>query len=116
LAGESYSAPRCGEWYDPGNPSAAEGIFSHREYIKMDMEHLDIVIKDIQADSKRMRLLHILGQQLELLINEGRPDLESLFASLQTETLVSEEEYGELRATFALEAVSPLLRREEVSD
>ena len=78
----------------------------------MDTKYLDVMIKDVQADSKWMRLLHILGQQLELLINEGRPDLASLFASLQTETLVSEQEYGELRATFALEAVSPSLRRE----
>jgi hypothetical protein len=39
------------------------------------MEQLDVMIKEIQADSKRMRLLQILGQQLELLINEGQPDL-----------------------------------------
>ena len=82
----------------------------------MDTEHLDVMIKDIQADSKPMRLLHILGQQLELLINEGRSDLAFLFASLQTETLISEKEYGELRATFALEAVSPSLRRKEATD
>jgi hypothetical protein len=30
--------------------------------------------------------------------------------------LISEEEYRELRATFALEAVSSLLRREEATD
>ena len=63
------------------------------------------MIEDIQADSKCIRLFQILGQQLELLINEGRPDLHSLFNSLKAETLVSEEEYGELRATFTLEAV-----------
>jgi hypothetical protein len=82
----------------------------------MDTEHLDVIIKDIQADSKRIRLLHILGQQLELLINKGRPDLASLFASLQTETLMSEEEYGELRGTFALKAVNLSLRREKATD
>ena len=71
------------------------------------MEQLDVMVKDIQADSMRMRLLQILGQQLELLITEGQPDLDSLFASLKTETLVSGEEYEELGATFALEAVSP---------
>lgn len=70
------------------------------------MEQLDIMIKDIQADSKRMGLLQILGQQLELLINEGRPDLHSLLTSLEAGLLVSEEEYRELRATFSLEAVS----------
>jgi hypothetical protein len=54
-----------------------------------------------------MQLLQILGRQLELLINEGQPDLDSLLTSLKTEGLVSGEEYGELRATFAQEAVSP---------
>jgi hypothetical protein len=77
------------------------------EYTKKDMEQLDVMIKDIQADSKRIRLLQILGQQLELLINEGQPDPDALFASLKTEILVSGEEYGELRATFSLQAVSP---------
>jgi hypothetical protein len=71
------------------------------------MEQLDVMIKDIQVDSKRMRLLQVLGQQLELLINEGRPDLDALFTLLKTETLVTEEEYGELRVTFALETIGP---------
>jgi len=34
---------------------------SHREYIKKDMEQLDVMIKDIQADSKWIRLLQILS-------------------------------------------------------
>ncbi len=63
------------------------------------------MIKDIQTDAKRMRLFQILGKQLELLINEGRPDLDSLFASLKTDALVSEEECSELKATFAMETV-----------
>jgi hypothetical protein len=62
----------------------------------MDAEQLNIITRDLQADSKHMRLLQILGQQLELLINEGR-----LY-------LVSEEEDRDLRATFAMEAVSCL--------
>lgn len=70
------------------------------------MGQLDVMIRDIQADSKRIRLLQILSQQLELLINEGLPDLDSLFASLKAESLVSEDEYRELRVAFALEAVS----------
>src|SRR6266496_5370717 len=81
--------------------------YSCREYIKMDEKQLDVVIKGIQANPKQMQLLQILGQQLELLINEGQPDLDSLLTSLKTEALVSGEEYGELRATFAREAVSP---------
>lgn len=90
----------------PEYPSAAKKPISSREYTKKDTEQLDILIKDIQADLKRMRLLQILSQQLELLINEGKPNLHSLFTSLTVESLVSEEECRELMATFALEAVS----------
>ncbi len=64
------------------------------------------MIKDIQANSKRMRLFQILNQQLERLINEGRSDFHSLFTSLKAEALVSEKEYRELRTIFTLEAVS----------
>src|SRR4030095_845811 len=70
-----------------------------------DAGQLDILIRDIQADSKRMQLLHILGHQLELLINEGRPGLQSLFTTLKVEALVSEEEDRDLRANFSLKAV-----------
>lgn len=64
------------------------------------------MISDVQADQKRMRLLHILGRQLELMINEGHPDLHALYDSLKEEKLVSEEEFRELRLTYALDAVS----------
>jgi hypothetical protein len=50
------------------------------------------------------------------ILNEGQPDLDSLFASLQIKTLVSEEKYGELRAIFVLKAVNPSLRRKEATD
>jgi hypothetical protein len=70
------------------------------------VEQLDLMISDVQADPKRMRLLHILGRQLELMINEGRPDLHSLYDSLKKENLVSDEEFRELRLTFALDVVS----------
>lgn len=82
----------------------------------MDGEQLDSMIKDIQADSKRVRLFEILGQQLELLINKGQPDLHSLYTSLKAETLVSEEELRELRAIFALESVRCSARHEEITD
>jgi hypothetical protein len=59
-----------------------------------------------------MRLLEILGQQLERLINEGKPDLHSLFTLLSVESLMSEEECRELMATFALDAVSYLYEME----
>jgi hypothetical protein len=53
-----------------------------------------------------VQLLQILGQQLELLINEGKSDLHFLFTSLEVETLVSEKKYREFRANFSLKAVS----------
>jgi hypothetical protein len=70
------------------------------------MEQLAVMIQDIQADPKRMQLLHILGRQLEQLINEGHLDLHSFYDSLKEEKLVSGEEVQELQATFPLDAVS----------
>jgi hypothetical protein len=72
----------------------------------METKQLDNLIEDAKANLNYMQLLRILGQQLEVLINEGKPDLNTLFTSLRAETLVSEEEYKELTITFALEAVS----------
>ena len=69
------------------------------------MEQLDLMIGDVQTDPKRMRLLHILGRQLELMINEGCPALHSLYDSLKKENLVSDEEFRELRLTFALRLI-----------
>jgi hypothetical protein len=82
----------------------------------MNGEQLDSMIRDIQADSKLVRLFDILGQQLELWINKGQPDLHSLYISLEAETLVSEEELRELRAAFALESVSYSAWHEEITD
>jgi hypothetical protein len=76
----------------------------------MGMGELDVLIGNIQADAKRIRLLDILGQQLGLLIT-GKPDLESLLSLLKAEALVSEEDCGNLKLTFALETVRPLTYR-----
>jgi hypothetical protein len=54
-----------------------------------------------------MRLLDVLGGQLKLLIDEERPDLRVLLTSLKAEALVSEEDYNELKAAYALDMVSP---------
>jgi hypothetical protein len=67
---------------------------------------LDAMIRNVEADSKRMQLLHILGRQLEQLINEGHPDLHAFYDALKKEKLVSEEEFRELHVTFALDGVS----------
>jgi len=39
------------------------------------MEELDVLVRNIQADAKRIRLLDILDQQFRLLIT-GKPDLD----------------------------------------
>lgn len=78
----------------------------HREYTKKSGEQLDVSIRGIQADSGRMKLLQILGTQLEQLVNVGHPDLWGLYDALSEEELVSHEELQDLRTTFALDSVS----------
>jgi hypothetical protein len=68
---------------------------------------LDVLVGNIRADAKRIRLLDILDRQLRLLIT----DLDSLLSSLKAEALVSEEDCGDLKLTFALETVRPLTYR-----
>ena len=80
----------------------------------MKVNQLNVLIRDIQADDKQVRLLNVLGQQFELLINRGRVDLDCLFASLQAEGLVSAEKVNELKSTFALEAVRLHSHREVI--
>lgn len=53
-----------------------------------------------------MKLLQILGPQLEQLVNKGHPDLWGLYGALNKEELITQEELQELRATFALDSVS----------
>ena len=72
----------------------------------MSEEKLDKRINDIKSPPKCARLFQLLSQQLELLINEGHPNLHLLYASLETEDVVSKKELSELRASFALDAVS----------
>lgn len=72
----------------------------------MSEEQLDILIRGIQADSRRMKSLQILEPQLEQLMNEGRPDLQGLYDALNKKELVSQQKLQELRTTFALGSVS----------
>jgi hypothetical protein len=53
-----------------------------------------------------MRLLYILSRQLELIINEGRPDFHSFYNSLKKENLVSDKKFREFRLIFTLNMVS----------
>jgi hypothetical protein len=78
----------------------------YRKYIKKKEEELDVIIGGITVDPKRMQLLHILGEQLEQLIDTGRPDLHAFYDALKKEKLVSEEEFQEFHVAFALDGVS----------
>ena len=66
-----------------------------------------VVAVDSSPDT--LNPLRILGQQLELLVNSGQPDITRLFTSLREEALVSEVEYEELKVAFSLEAVRLLI-------
>jgi hypothetical protein len=104
-AQESFSAATSGKRSHLWLSSGADGTSSCRDLAKTDETELNILIKDIQTDSRRVRLLQILSGQLELLINKGKPNLCSLLTSLKEESLLSEEDYKELRAHYALETV-----------
>ena len=84
---------------------AVKVIFPYRNYTKMTMGQLDALVKDIRADPKRVRVLDILGGQLELFINTGQPDIYCPLASLEAEALVSGEDHEELKFAFALDRV-----------
>lgn len=51
---------------------------------------------------EQTRRLDLLARQLEILINEGKPDLDCLLVSLKAE---AEEDWQELKSTFALDCV-----------
>ncbi|KAJ9503197.1 hypothetical protein H2202_001351 [Exophiala xenobiotica] len=74
------------------------------EYTKMEGKQLDELIRDIQADPRRMQLLGILGTQIEWLVCKGRPDLHALYDELRQEQLVSQDELERLRVTFPLDS------------
>jgi hypothetical protein len=63
------------------------------------------MIGRIQADSKYMKLLGILSEQLERFIIEGRPDIHSFYIMTVTEGLLSEQEHKEIVSQFLLEIV-----------
>ncbi|KAL2802112.1 hypothetical protein BJX63DRAFT_438187 [Aspergillus granulosus] len=80
-------------------------LFSKKiwEYTKMSMKHLDDLINSVRADSRHMRLLQILGPQLERLVISGSPDFRDFIIRLKDGGLISEDEARELQAAFPLE-------------
>ena len=83
-----------------------------RDYTKKDIHQLENLIRCVQADPKHMTLLQILGEQLELLVIKGKPDIQLLLESLVAESLVSEHEHREIASEFRSQLVG---RRLEAS-
>ena len=78
----------------------------NRDYTKKDEEQLDDLITRIQADSKHMTLLQVLSNQLEMFIIKGQTDIRSLFDSLVTEGLLSEDDRNTVVSQFPFAIVS----------
>jgi hypothetical protein len=77
-----------------------------REYIKMKDDEFENIAENFQADPRQVQLLSIIGEQVKLLVDEGRPNLSSFFASLESNLVVTSEEASRLYADFGLETVS----------
>ncbi|KAL4993993.1 hypothetical protein BDV10DRAFT_189454 [Aspergillus recurvatus] len=77
-------------------------LFSPRiwQYTKMRDEELDTVTGIIQTDRKQMRLLGILSEQVQCLVDTGTPDLHKFYNSLEAE-LISETDIGDLMTFFS---------------
>lgn len=80
-----------------------------RSYAKASKELIDKVAALFQADPPKMELLSILGEQVELLVMAGRPDLSRFFDSLESHSIAGSEEISSLRAVYGLESVSKFL-------
>ena len=76
-----------------------------RDYTKKGAEQLEYMIGRIKADSKYMKLLGILSEQLERFIIEGRPDIHSFYIMTVKEGLLLEHEHEEIVSQFPLEIV-----------
>ncbi|KAL4864639.1 hypothetical protein BDV12DRAFT_200881 [Aspergillus spectabilis] len=79
-------------------------LFSKKiwEYTKRSNTHLNDLVQHIQADPQHMKLLQILGPQLERLVNHGSPDFRKFLVDVQQEGLISKDETQELQVAFAL--------------
>ncbi|KAK4233952.1 hypothetical protein C8A03DRAFT_38303 [Achaetomium macrosporum] len=73
------------------------------EYLKMKDDEFEKIAENFQADPRQVQLLSILGEQVQLLVDEGRPNLSSFFASLESNLVVTPEEASRLYADFGLE-------------
>lgn len=69
------------------------------------------LIESIRVDSWLTKLLKILGEQLTLLVNNGRTDLGLLLSGVRAEELLPETQCAEVTVELPVEAVSKISGR-----
>ncbi|GAB1201444.1 hypothetical protein APSETT445_000018 [Aspergillus pseudonomiae] len=67
------------------------------------MYRFNTLVKDIQADTRHMKLLQILEPQLEQLVQNGLPDLHRFYNDLNKAELLPQDTLRELSISFALD-------------
>jgi hypothetical protein len=80
-----------------------------RTYTKASKENINKIATLFRADPQKIELLSILDEQVELLAQEGQPDLSRLFDSLESHSIILSEEVSSLRTEYGLERVSRYL-------
>ncbi|KAE8149028.1 hypothetical protein BDV25DRAFT_141190 [Aspergillus avenaceus] len=73
------------------------------KYIKLSKDRFNTLVKDIQADTRHMKLLQILEPQLEQLVQNGLPDLHRFYNDLNKAELLPQDTLRELSISFALD-------------
>ncbi len=68
-----------------------------RGYVKASKENIDKVAAPFQADPRKIELLSILDEQVELLAKEGRPELSRFLDSLESYSITPLEEVSHKR-------------------
>jgi hypothetical protein len=77
-----------------------------RTYEKLGRDEFDRTVTDVlQKDPQRMKLISIFADQIELLVNEGRPSSSRFMDSLKSNNITLPSEVL-LRTKFCLESVS----------
>jgi hypothetical protein len=82
-----------------------------RRYAKASKEDVDNIAALLKGDAQKMKLLAILGDQVELVANNGRPDLSRFLDLLKSHSIISAGEASRLRADYGLEKVSRRLTK-----
>ncbi|KAE8334482.1 hypothetical protein BDV24DRAFT_170146 [Aspergillus arachidicola] len=73
------------------------------KYVKLGKDQLNTLVKDIQTDTRHMKLLQILEPQLEQLVQNGLTDLHRFYNDLNKAELLPQDTLRELPMSFALD-------------